>query len=52
MNDMSEMCMTVNSEVLVRGFLKVLNQECLISNKTYLEAINKLEKGDVKKDVD
>lgn len=51
MNSISEQYMEVKSEALIMGFLKILNQEKYINNETYLEAVDKLKKGDVKKDV-
>lgn len=51
MSSISEQYMEVKSEALIKGFLKTLNQENLINNKTYLEAVGKLKKGDVKKNV-
>lgn len=52
MNGVTETCITVDAEVLVKIFLKVLNQENLINNKTYLAAVDKLEKGDKRGYVD
>lgn len=46
-----EQYMEVKSEALIMGFLKILNQEKYINNETYLEAVDKLKKGDVKKNV-
>lgn len=51
MNSISEQYMEVKSEALIMGFLKILNQEKYINNETYLEAVDKLKKGDVKKNV-
>lgn len=51
MSSISEQYMEVKSEALIMGFLKTLNQENFINNKTYLEAVEKLKKGDVKKNV-
>lgn len=43
----------VNTEVLTKVFLSMLNKENLINNKTYLVAVEKLEKeGGMKKNVD
>ena len=52
MADTSEVYVTISSEALIKGFLSVLNRENLINNKTYTEALNKLKKGDVNKNVD
>ena len=41
----------VSTEVLMKGFLKALNMENLINNKTYIESVKNLQKGEVKKDV-
>lgn len=38
----------VEADVLVSMFLKLLNNEELINNSTYLAAVKKLEKGDEK----
>ena len=38
--------MAVDVEVLIKVFLKLLNNEGLINNKTYLTAENELKKGE------
>ena len=38
--------MAVDAEVLIKVFLKLLNNEGLINNKTYLTAENELKKGE------
>lgn len=46
MDSTNNVCMAVDAEVLVKVFLKLLNDEGLINNKTYLEAENELEEGE------
>ncbi len=46
MNDTNELCMTVDAGALVKVFLKLLNKEGFINNKTYLAAEDKLKKGE------
>lgn len=41
----------VSAAVLMKGFLKALNMENLINNKTYIEAVKNLQKGEMNKDV-
>ena len=46
MDSTNNVCMAVDAEVLVKVFLKLLNNEGLINNKTYLTAKNELKKGE------
>ena len=46
MDGTNNVCMAVDAEVLVKVFLKLLNNEGLINNKTYLTAKKELEKGE------
>lgn len=46
MDDTNNLCMTVDAGVLVKVFLKLLNKEGFINNKTYLAAEDKLKKGE------
>lgn len=52
MDGTNNVCMAVDAEVLIRVFLKALNRENLINNKTYLEAVDVLERGGVENYVD
>lgn len=52
MDGTNNVCMAVDAEVLIRVFLKALNRENLINNKTYLEAVDVLERGEVENYVD
>jgi hypothetical protein len=40
-------CMAVDTIALVKVFLKLLNNEGLINNKTYLAAEDELKKGEM-----
>ena len=46
MDGTNNVCMAVDAEVLVKVCLKLLNNEGLINNKTYLTAKKELEKGE------
>lgn len=46
MDGTNNVCMTVDAEVLAKVFLKVLNNEGFINNKTYLAAEDELKKGE------
>lgn len=46
MDGADNITMAVDAEVLVRVFLKLLNNEGLINNKTYLTAEDELRKGE------
>lgn len=46
MDTCQETVMVVDAEVLVKVFVKFLNNEELINNKTYLAVLEELKKGD------
>ena len=46
MDGANNIAMAVDTEVLLKVFLKLLNNEGLINNKTYLTAEDELKKGE------
>ena len=46
MDSTNNVCMAVDAVVLVKVFLKILNNEGLINNKTYIKAEDELKKGE------
>lgn len=45
MDSTNKITMAVDAEILTKVFLKVLNNEGLINNKTYIKAEDELKKG-------
>lgn len=46
MDGTNNITMAVDAEVLIKVFLKLLNNEGLINNKTYIKAEDELKKGE------
>ena len=46
MDDTNSVTMSVDTDILVKLFLKMLNNENLINNKTYLAAEAEVKKGE------